>query len=579
MINILNLSNLYRFLFTIPLALFSLNTSAQELGTDLALEENKTPDTLSDYNVIEKAMVDELKRSMEELTYEDYERPFFISYSVNDIDGVSITSSLGAILYSNHFPVRNKAVRVLVGGYDFNDESLDVAYYNDPSSLSEIQIPIEDDYYGIRRSLWFSTDAVYKSAAKLFKENKQYLKEKNIGLKELPHRRFAKAPVINLEIKNKFADPDVQQLESLAKELSGQFSGESEIHHSMVTLNTFNSTNYFINSEGTRVKYPYSITSLQIYAEIKTEDGESIIDQIAHFGFTPESLPETEVIKNDVKALIKRLKTLKNTKVYKDSYMGPVLFVDEAVGTIFATSLFGYDGLMASNDISTRDNYQYNGQFLDDKIGNKILARGLKVETMPKLRYYNNLPLPGSFEVDAEGVVPRDTMTLVADGNLVALLNSRTSTSENHVLNGHSNANQAIGPGVVKISFEKSSSVKNLKQELIKSAKELGLPYGLMVKRIPYGNYMGVNVYKVSLEDGSEELLRLAQMKPLTIKSLRRILGGSSNNYVFNNQSGGSITSYIVPDALLVDEVEIEGSSAPYLGNKILVENPVGVKE
>src|SRR5690606_12828495 len=98
-------------------------------------------------------------------------------------------------------------------------------------------------------------------------------------------------------------------------------------------------------------------------------------------------------------------------------------------------------------------------------------------------------------------------------------------------------------------------------------------------KRIPYGNYMGVNVYKVSLEDGSEELLRLAQLKPLNIKSLRRILGGTNSEFVFNNQSGGSITSFIVPEGLLVDEVEVEGSSAPYLGRKVLVENPVGQKD
>lgn len=578
MTNFSNRNILSGFCFVLMLmGVPTLDAFAQEFAREETLKEAKNTDTLrNDYNVIENAMADELKRSIEELSYEDYDKPFFISYAINDIDGVSITSSLGAILYSNHFPVRNKAVRVLVGDYGFNDESLDVAYYNEPASQSEIHIPIEDDYFGIRRSLWVSTDAVYKSAARLFKENKQYLEEKSIDLEALPHRRFAKAPVINFALENEFTEPDVEQLEAMTKELSALFSGESDIHHSMVSLNTFNSTNYFINSEGTRVRYPYSITSLRIYAEIKTAAGESIFDQIAHYGFTPESLPSMDQLKDDVRNLIAGLTTLKDTKVYKDSYIGPVLFVDEAVGTVFATSLFGYDGLMASNDISTRDSYQYHGQFLDDKIGNRILARGLKVESMPKLKHYQNIPLPGCFEIDAEGVIPQDTLTLVENGNLVALLNSRTSTADDHQLNGHSNTNQAIGPGVIKIGFENKKTIAVLKNELIKNAKELGLPYALMVKRIPYGNYMGVNVYKVSLQDGSEEMLRLAQMKPLTIKSLRRILAGSDEDYVFNNESGGSITSYIVPTGLLVDEVEIEGSSAPYLGNKILVENPVG---
>ncbi len=561
-------------------SVLSPEAMAQEFAKEQVLNMEKASDSLEDgLHVIEKAMQDELKRSMEELSYEDYNKPFFISYSINDIEGISITSSLGAILYSNQLPVRNKSVRVLVGDYDFNDESLDVAYYNEPTSLSEIHIPIEDDYFGIRRSLWVSTDAVYKSAARLFKENKQYLQEKNVTLEKLPHRKFAKAPVINLGIEKEFSKPDLEQLEALTKELSAMFSEEPDIHHSMVSLNAFNSTNYFVNSEGTRVRYPYSITTLQVYAEIKTDDGESIIDQFVHYGFTPSTLPNIEFLKGDVRALIDGLKILKETKVFKDSYIGPVLFVNEAVGSVFANSLFGYDGLMTANDISTRDNYRYHGQFLDDKIGNRILPRGLSVVSMPKLEYYDNKPLPGSFKVDAEGVVPSDTLQLVENGNLIALLNSRTYTTENPVLNGHSNANQAIGPGVIKIGVENKSTVADLKKELVRNAKEIGLPYALMVKRIPYGNYMGVNVYKVSLEDGSEELLRLAQVKPLDIKSLRRILGGSNSEYVFNNQSGGSITSYIVPGALLVDEVEVEGSSAPYLGNKVLVENPVGQKE
>src|SRR5690606_22440444 len=166
---------------------------AQEFAREVTLSQSAETDSVtSDYNVIERAMADELNRSMAELSYEDYAKPFFISYSINDVEGVTITSSLGAILYSNHFPVRNKSVRVLVGDYGFNDESLDVAYYNEPASISEIHIPIEDDYYGIKRSLWVSTDAVYKSAARLFKENKQYLQEKNVTLEELPHRRFAR---------------------------------------------------------------------------------------------------------------------------------------------------------------------------------------------------------------------------------------------------------------------------------------------------------------------------------------------------------------------------------------------------
>ena len=551
---------------------------AQEVTASATSIASSTEDKY-EKNTIEKAMEDELQRSMEELTYKDYEKPFFISYTINDSRAVSISASLGALLYSNYFPVRNKSVRVMVGDYDFNDESLDASYYNDASGMSEISIPIENDYFGIRRSLWVTTDAVYKSAAKLFQENKQYLKEKDITLETLPHRRFAKAPIVKLAIEKELEEPDVEQLENLVKEISSLFTTEPAIHHSMVTLSYVNSTNYFISSEGTRVKYPYSIANIQVYAEIRTEDGESIYDQISHFSFTPTTLPTKAKLKADVEAMVASLKTLKNTKVFKDSYLGPVLFIGDAVGSVFSSSLFGFDGLITSNDISIRDNYQYNGQFLDDKIGKRILADGLNVQSMPKIKYFNEIPLPGSFEVDSEGVIPQDTLNLVKDGVLVALLNSRTTTTDTHIINGHSNESQGMDPGVIKVSYNNTSSVAELKQKLIDTAKDYGLPYAIMVKKIPYNNYMAVNIYKVNLENGKEELLRLAQVNPLTIRSLRRIQGSGNEHIVFNSQGYNGVTSYIVPNGLLVDEVEVEGSSAPFLGNKNLVDNPLKIQE
>lgn len=551
------------------------NSSAQDLATSKTESFDSSIQKKEGKNTIQKAMEDELQRSMEELSYENFEKPFFISYTIDDSEAVSISASLGALLYSNHLPVRNKSVRVLVGDYNFNDESLDVSYYNDPSAMSEISIPIEDDYFGIRRALWVTTDGIYKSAAKIFKENTQYLKEKDITLAKLPHRRFAKAPVINLSIDQQQEIPNVENLESLVKEVSSFFSEEPEIHHSMVTLSFINSTKYITNSEGSRIKYPYSIATIQVYAEIKTDDGESIYDQVSHFSFQPSTLPSKTVLEKEVSRMIVGLKEMKSTKVFKDSYFGPVLFVEEAVGSVFSSSLFGYEGLITSNDISTRDSYSYNGQYLDDKIGKKILANGMTVQSIPKLKYFNGLPLPGSFEVDAEGVVPQDTLTLVEDGFLRALLNSRTTTAENHVLSGHS-TEQSMDPGVVKVSFDNPNSISDLKQKLIDEAKEDGLQYAIMIKRIPYGNYMAVNIYKIYVEDGREELFRLAQVNPLTIKSLRRIEGSGDKYNVFNDQSNGGLSSFIVPDGLLVDEVEVEGSSAPFLGRKILVDNPIG---
>src|SRR5690349_3615240 len=144
--------------------------------------------------VVLKAMKDELKRNMEELKMEGYEKPFFISYTISDSKEIAINASLGGILRSSEFPNRTKNVRVMVGDYAFNDESLDLNGGNGESG-NEISIPVDDDYYGIRRSLWTTTDAIYRSAAKTFKDNVTFVKDQKKDLKDIPHRSFAKAPV------------------------------------------------------------------------------------------------------------------------------------------------------------------------------------------------------------------------------------------------------------------------------------------------------------------------------------------------------------------------------------------------
>src|SRR5688572_3228879 len=76
-------------------------------------------------HIILKAMRDEIDRSMTEMTYEGHEKPFYISYGINDSRAFSVYSSLGSLIRSAAYQNRQKSVRILVGDYEFNDESLD----------------------------------------------------------------------------------------------------------------------------------------------------------------------------------------------------------------------------------------------------------------------------------------------------------------------------------------------------------------------------------------------------------------------------------------------------------------------
>ena len=112
-------------------------------------------------SVILKAMKDEMKRTMTDAKYEGHDKPFYISYGINDRHVFSAHATLGALVRSNTFQSRNKSVRLLVGNYTFNDESLD-NNLTSPPNANDLSVPLDDDYYGIRRALWASTDVVYK---------------------------------------------------------------------------------------------------------------------------------------------------------------------------------------------------------------------------------------------------------------------------------------------------------------------------------------------------------------------------------------------------------------------------------
>jgi predicted Zn-dependent protease len=518
-------------------------------------------------NVILKAMNDELNRSMTELTLPNHEKPFFISYSVTDTRETAINASLGALLRATTFPTRVKNVRVMVGNYDFNDESLDVSN-NQVSELNEINIPIDNDYNGIRRSFWTTTDAVYRAAAKSYKDNVAFLKEQKKELKDVPHRSFAKAPVTKINKLRKATEIDRQKFEFLAKELSGIFKNYGDIVSSGVFISIVETDNYFINSEGTEIATTDFTVAISANAQVKTDEGEFIFDHTSHRVLSLDKLPDLETLRKEIKQMADRLTTLRKTEVFKDSYTGPVLFVGTAATDVFSSSLFSFgESFSASKNIT-------NGYSTSDsKLGKKVVDDRFTIKSLPKMKSFNDTELLGSYEVDDEGVVPPDELVLVEGGVLKNLFSDRTVTKEGQTSNGHGS-----GPGVIAVSANSGVSIDKLKEQLIETAKEEGLEYALMVKHFSSGAVRSINTYKVSLKDGKEELIRAANVRTMNLKSLKKVLGVSNEQIVRNTEVGrfGTSLSLISPSAILLEEVEVEGArSNPFLDKEVYVENPV----
>ena len=525
-------------------------------------------------NVVQQAMHDELERNMKELKAEGFDKPFFINYTIFDETATEIHAVLGGLVSSAESKFRDgQSTRILVGSYDFNDESLEDNMYTRPMG-NEMSMPIDDDYVGIRRALWISTDNLYRSASQQFSKNKELLKEQNKPLAEIPHRRFAKVTPTHVSIESPEMKFDKAATEDYVRKASKVFADYPDLDASGVSFSYRRGYRYQVNSEGTNNKIPFNVITLSIFGSHKTSEGEFIADTKTHILQTPE-LPPIENVIADVRKIAESIVATSNAPSLNEEYTGPVLFVGADVSDIFSSQLLMQEsGLMYDNNIPPLKGFRFEPQStIESKIGRAIFAENMTVKALPKLKKYNDKILLGAFEVDRDGVVPADEITLIENGILKTLMNDRTLTKENQLANG-----LGSGPGVLSVSFKSTIPAADLKAKLIDEAKKQGLDYALIAKNAGDGRRFGgaMNVYKVYIDDGREELLRQAQMSILSRRDFRKILAASKETAVYNYVDGErEFTSIICPEAILVEEVEFRPSEFPTYKEEVYVPSPL----
>jgi hypothetical protein len=517
-------------------------------------------------DTILRAMQDELKRSME-MRETGYDKPFFISYGLTDVSSYTVYATLGAIVQSEESGNRGKSLRVLVGDYNFNDESLDNDTQSESSNV-EIQLPSDEDYAGIRRAYWTTTDAVYRGAAQKYRKHQQTLKEQQKKLEELPHRTFAKVPVVKkIAPISSYVIPK-KNIEEYCRKLSAVFKSFPGMESSDVVVNVLMGRDYFINSEGTVVVRPYRLAMLQCRAEFKTPHGEPLTESLVHYAALPSDFPKLETMIGRVKEMATKLQTVSKSPTLEEEYSGPVLFMGSAAAATLSSTLFSYrETLVASNDIvSATDTRPENTSLLDARIGRTIMDNSITITARPKLKKFGTVDLLGAYDVDEEGVEPADALVLVDKGTLKNQLNDRSITREGQTANGH-----AGGASVIEVSTSKGTPEAALKQSLIALAKAEGLPYAIIVRES--GDFRGnmAELWKVDLDSGTETLLRPAQVRRLSLKDLRKITGISSTQQAFNIPAGeGALTSIICPSAILLERIDVVPLRLPYIEDDVV---------
>jgi hypothetical protein len=528
-------------------------------------------------DIVLKAMKDELSRNLKELKFEDFERPFYINYGVEDVTEYEIAATMGSLLRSHQEHTRNKYVRVMVGDYQFNDESLNSNGFNQPDA-AEIELPLDDDYFGIRRAFWVTTDNIYKSAARQFKKNGETLKEKNKTLDEMPHRRFAQLPPSQLTKEAVTFQFDKSVYDKYIRDISEIFNAYPLLEASAVYLRFTDGYSYFVNSEGTFSKTPSRLCVLQAYAQRRTDDGESLSDQLNYYAFTPDKLPPFEQMKADIIKMCEEMTKASSEGVFDDEYEGPVLCIGKSVAEMMASGFFSYKETLEASDALPNPNgngYRVdNSTSLDNKIGKVVVNEQFTIKSRPTLANFQGVDLVGSYVIDREGVVPPEELILVDRGILKNLLNDRSLIKPTETANGHS-----YGQAVTEVVIQNTFSLSDLKKKLVEKAKAEGLEYAIIVNE-PGRRGNGRTITKVSVADGKEEVLRSAVLEQLNMKDMRELVGATKDLKAYNLERGNErVVSYIVPAAMLMGKVEVKKAQVPLYKQEQYVPSPVAKKQ
>jgi hypothetical protein len=548
-------------------------------------------------------MNDELNRNIAQLELEKYKPPFFVSYQLCDAQFLSIEATLGSIRYSYEGPRRSQNMRLMVGDYSLNDENFISGKQNISAGSDYLPLPLKNDYDAIRRSFWIMSDRVYKSAIEKYEQKLTALKQQNISEEEKLDD-YSKIAPVSLIRESKTFPYNTAQWESITKDVSSTFKAYSHISASSVNVILENAVIYITTSEGTKLKIPVSIACLLVNANAHAEDGEQLNDHLLYYALTPDQLPMSDKIKHDIHTMADNLMALRNAPAMKDSYTGPVIFEGEASAELCAEKLFKGNGLIASREPIYAVENQNRGSLnkLDNKINQRIYPENITIKATPKIKSFDNIPLIGAFEIDAEGVVPKDELMLVDKGMLKTLLNDRVPTAQVKESNGYcrlvlmgSSVSAQKAPGVVNISYDNGETLKSLHKTVLAEAEKNGLEYIYVIRKLEVSNAGNrssglqtgdrnstvskpIQIYKVLVKTGEEQLVRSAVISDLQMNAFKHIIHGTKEQIVYNTLLNSSApVSFITPVALVFDDISIEKdkstkSKLPIVPNPLLVQ-------
>ena len=489
--------------------------------------------------------------------------PYFLSYSVVDLNSVTMRAQFGAIgaAGANHLRVADVQVRVGSAKLDNTDGD------HRASAVTTVQLPLGDDREALMRTLWRATNDGYGNAVDNFlrvKTEAQVRAKEEDGSPDFSQE----APQVHLGNPAAAIKLDRTAWEQRIRSVSRVFRDYPDVYQNLVVLTVQNQTEYFASSEGSRIVVPHMLARIVLVAATRADDGMDLFRDQTFEAQTPEGLPSQAELEKAVRQLGESLEALRKAPV-TEPFDGPAILSGRAAA-VFFHEVLGHR-LEGQRQRGTQE-----GQTFTKDLGKEVLPAFLSVADDPTMTRFGEQWLSGNYDYDDEGE-KAERVPLIEDGMLKTFLMSRLPIASFGASNGHGRAELGHIPtgrqGNLIVTSTKMESEAALRKQLIEEAKKQGKAYGLYFEDISSGfavttrsspqafQVIPLVVWRVYVDGRPDELVRGVSIVGTPLAALKRILATGDTSEVFNGECGaesGTVPVSAIAPAMLLSEIETQ---------------------
>jgi len=491
------------------------------------------------------ALRTEMERSMAGLKLPQRQPPYYIAYTLLDVEQRLVVGQLGTIVQSQHHRGRTLHPEVRVGS-----PALDNSYGGVDGGLGVESfgqaLVLDDDETALRSAIWRATDDAYRAATvALEQKTTQRASERELEARPFD---FASEEPRQTIVPDPEPLPPSADIERVVAAVSKVFLAFPEVHESVVTAAAWRIRRTLLTSEGTLAITPTQVVEVTIECNTQADDGMPLSHAITLFG----SLDEPSLSKT-AERLASELTELRSAPIAPD-YYGPVLLTGVAAPQLLQE-------LVANSVVGTPVPVE---SAWARRLERRVLPASVDLIDDPTVERLGETPLLGHYGVDDEGVLAQK-VTLAERGVLRTLLMSRTPSRDVQRSNGHGRTGYASwargAVGNLILSTRSPTSAARQKRQALGQGRT-----ALEIERFTAREFSTNGAALPTVErafllsaDGKRTLVRGVTLSEIPVRDLKDVLSVGSEPVVYNvlqSAGGYSIPTTFVSPALLFEEVE-----------------------